>query len=149
MSLKIKLAWFLFGWLIAFAAVGAETANATARAVSSVDLMSWSLGLVAVLALFFLCVWGLRKAAGFGGVNDAGKMRVLGAVALGMREKVVLVQVGKTQLILGVTPGRIETLHVLEGDDCLPKEEAVTSGLEAGFAQMLARLRQGQGRSDA
>jgi len=147
MSLKIKCGGFLFGGLPTVAAVGAETTNASARAVSSVDMMSWSMGLVIVLAVFFLCVWGLRKAAGFGSVNNAGKMRVLGGVALGMREKVVLLQVGKKQLILGVTPGRIETLHVLEGDDCLVKEETAPSAVESGFAQVLQRLR--QGRSDA
>jgi len=143
MSLKTMCFWFLLGGLPAFAAAGAETANASARAVSSVDVMSWSLGLVIVLAVFFLCIWGLRKTAGFGSVNHAGKMRVLGGVALGMREKIVLLQVGKKQLVLGVTPGRIETLHVLEGDDCLVKEEAAPSAVEAGFAQMLKRLRQG------
>jgi len=147
MSLKIKCGGFLFGGLPTVAAVGAETTNASARAVSSVDMMSWSMGLVIVLAVFFLCVWGLRKAAGFGNVNNAGKMRVLGGVALGMREKVVLLQVGKKQLILGVTPGRIETLQVLEGDDCLVKEETAPSAVESGFAQVLQRLR--QGRSDA
>jgi flagellar protein FliO/FliZ len=148
MSLKTKRYWFLLGWFPAcIAAAGTETANATARAVSSVDMMSWSMGLLIVLGVFFLCVWGLRKAAAFGGIRNAEKMRVLGGVALGMREKVVLLQVGKKQLILGVTPGRIETLHVLEGEDCLLKEEIAPSNVEAGFAHALKQLR--QGRSDA
>ncbi len=33
---------------------------------------------------------------------------------MGPRERVVLVQVGKQQLLLGVAPGRIQTLHVLD-----------------------------------
>ena len=64
-------------------------------------------------------------------------MRVIGGLSLGMWEKVILLQVGKKQLILGVTPGRIETLHVLEGDDCLIKEETVSTVAETGFAQKL------------
>jgi flagellar protein FliO/FliZ len=148
MSLKTMRYWFLSGWFpVCMAAPATETANATARAVSSVDMMSWSIGLLIVLGVFFLCVWGLRKAAALGEAGHAEKMRVLGGVALGMREKVVLLQVGKKQLILGVTPGRIETLHVLEGEDCLFREETSPSGLEAGFAHALKRIR--QGRSDA
>jgi flagellar protein FliO/FliZ len=141
--------WFLFGCFPACNdAISAESANATARAVSSVDVMSWGIGLLIVLGVFFLCVWGLRKAAGFsGGTPYAGKMRVLGGVALGMREKVVLLQVGAKQLVLGVTPGRIETLHVLEGEDRVLKEEHPSSGSDTGFANILKHIR--QGRSDA
>ncbi len=148
MFLKSMRYWLLLGWFPACIAAATETANATARAVSSVDMMSWGMGLLIVLGVFFLCVWGLRKAAGFSGsAANAAKMRVLGGLALGMREKVVLLQVGKKQLVLGVTPGRIETLHVLEGEDCLLKEETAPSGLDAGFAHILKHL--GQGRSDA
>ncbi len=99
----------------------------TARTVASGDIASWSFGLLVVLSIFFLCVWGVRKLNGLT-VSGAEKMRVVGGLSLGMREKVILLQVGKKQLVLGVTPGRIETLHVLEGDDCLLKEETVPDG---------------------
>ena len=64
-------------------------------------------------------------------------MRLLGGLSLGMREKVILLQVGKKQLVLGVTPSRIETLLVLEGEDCLLKEEALPASEGAGFSQKL------------
>jgi flagellar protein FliO/FliZ len=148
MLVKTFIGLFLLGWVPAcLAAASVVAENGAARAVSSVDMMSWGMGLLIVLGVFFLCVWGLRKAAGFGGVNHAGKMHILGGVALGMREKVILLQVGQKQLILGVTPGRIETLHVLEGDDCLPNDGDSGSGLEAGFALVLKHLR--HGRPDA
>jgi len=53
-----------------------------------------------------------------------------------------LLQAGKKQLILGVTPGRIETLLVLEGEDCLQKEEPLytADSMESGFAQKLAQM---------
>jgi flagellar protein FliO/FliZ len=102
--------------------------------VASGDIAVWSIGLLIVLSVFFLCVWGVRKLSGLT-VSSAGKMRVVGGLSLGMREKVILLQVGKKQLILGVTPGRIETLHVLEGDDCLIKEETAPATAETDFAQ--------------
>ena len=60
----------------------------------------------------------MRKLSGIS-AGGTEKMRIVGGLSLGMREKVILLQVGKKQLVLGVTPGRIDALHVLEGDDCL------------------------------
>lgn len=111
------------------------------RAVSSADIAAWGFGLVIVLAVFLLCVWGMRKLSGFT-VGGGGKLRLLGGLSLGMRERVVLLQAGKKQLILGVTPGRIETLLVLEGEDCLQKEESpyAANTTESGFARKLAQM---------
>lgn len=93
-----------------------------------------------VLGVFFLCVWGVRKLNGLA-VNGTEQMRIVGGLSLGMREKVILIQVGRKQLIVGVTPGRIETLHVLENDDCLGKTQAVDT--ESGFAQRLMQALKG------
>jgi len=137
MPVKIMLCWLLFFWFSASEAMpGTDIPKQTARTVAFSDIAGWSIGLLIVLSVFFLCVWGVRKLSGLT-VSDAEKMRVVDGLSLGMREKVILLQVGKKQLILGVTPGRIETLHVLEGDDCLIKEETVSATAETGFAQKL------------
>lgn len=137
MPVKIMLCWLLFFWFPASEAMpGTDIPKQTARTVAFSDIAGWSFGLLIVLSVFFLCVWGVRKLSGVT-VSGAEKMRVVGGLSLGMREKVILLQVGKKQLILGVTPGRIETLHVLEGDDCLLKEETVSATAETGFAQKL------------
>ena len=131
------LCGLLFFWLPGGEAMSAaDIQKQTARTVASGDIAMWSIGLLIVLCVFFLCVWGVRKLGGLS-VSGAEKMRVVGGLSLGMREKVILLQVGNKQLILGVTPGRIETLHVLEGDDCLLKEEALSSNAASGFAQKL------------
>jgi flagellar protein FliO/FliZ len=114
----------------------ADIQKQSARTVASGDIAMWSIGLLIVLSVFFLCVWGVRKLSGLS-VSGAEKMRVVGGLSLGVREKVILLQVGNKQLILGVTPGRIETLHVLEGDDCLLKEETSSTNADTGFAQKL------------
>jgi len=137
MPVKSVLCRLLLLWL-----PGAEAMSATdipkqaARTVALSDIAAWSMGLLVVLSVFFLCVWGVRKLNGLT-VSGAEKMRVVGGLSLGMREKVILLQVGRKQLILGVTPGRIETLHVLEGDDCLIKEDTVSAPAETGFAHKL------------
>ncbi len=70
------------------------------------------LGLGVVLALIVLSAWMYRRLARVPrGVS--GALRVLGGLSMGARERVVLIQVGEEQLLLGVAPGRIRTLHVL------------------------------------
>jgi flagellar protein FliO/FliZ len=147
MSGKMCVAWLLFGWFPACFAVpgGVDIPKQTVRTVSSVDMLHWSVGLLIVLGIFFLCVWGMRKLGGIT-VNGAGKMRVVGGLSLGMREKVILVQVGKKQLILGVTPGRIDALHVLEGDECLNSSESESSSKDSGFGAIVMQVM--KGRSD-
>jgi flagellar protein FliO/FliZ len=89
-----------------------------------------------VLGAFFLCIWVLRKITGLN-ASGTGRMRVVDGLSLGMREKVILLQVGKKQLVLGVTPGRIQTLEVLEGEDCLVKEDMPNPAGKGVFAQKL------------
>jgi len=45
-----------------------------------------------------------------------------------------------------VTPGRIDALHVLEGDDCLNNSEPPSAGKDGGFAAIVAQVM--KGRSD-
>lgn len=145
MSGKTIVAWLLFWWIpVCFAAPGVDAPKQAVRTVSSGDMLHWIAGLLIVLSVFFLCAWGMRKLGGMT-ANGSEKMRIVGGLPLGMREKVILLQVGKKQLILGVTPGRIDTLHVLEGDDCLNREEP--SSIDTGFAQKLMQVM--KGRSDA
>jgi flagellar protein FliO/FliZ len=139
------LCWALLFWLSdGLAEGGADIAKPVARAAASGNILHWSFGLMIVLAVFFLCVWGVRKLNGLT-VNGTEQMRIIGGLSLGMREKVILVQIGSKQLILGVTPGRIQTLHVLENGDCMAKAQAVDG--ETGFAQKLMQALKGQ--SDA
>ena len=53
---------------------------------------------------------------------------------MGPRERVVLLQVGNAQLLLGVTPGRIQSLHVLDE----PVSEYEINADASGFAGRLA-----------
>jgi flagellar protein FliO/FliZ len=132
------LCWLLWFWLPVCSAVIPEPTlpKQGLRTISSTDIAAWGFALAVVLGVFFLCVWAMRKLGGLP-VGGGEKMRMVGGLSLGMRERVVLLQVGKKQLILGVTPGRIETLLVLEGDDCLQKEDPPSA--ESGFAYKLTK----------
>jgi flagellar protein FliO/FliZ len=70
------------------------------------------LGLATILILIVVLAWAARR---FGPAQSlpSGTLRVLGGLSLGTRERLVLVKVGDAQLLLGVAPGRVQTLHVL------------------------------------
>ncbi len=97
---------------------GTDSTAAIQTTIGASEVLRWSSALLFVLMLFFLCVWMLRKTTGMYSVT-AQQMRVIGGLSLGAKERVVLLQVGSKQLLLGVTPARIDTLHILEGDECL------------------------------
>ena len=122
-----------------FAALNADLTKQPPRTISYEDMLHWGVGLLIVLAIFFLCVWALCKINGTT-VRDTEKMHIVGGLSLGIREKVILLQVGKKQLILGVTPGHIDTLHILEGDDCLGCNESVPIDKDNGFAGIVSQL---------
>ena len=66
-----------------------------------------------VLALIVGGSWLMRRLGSFGN-STSRLMRIMGVLAVGSRERVVLVEVGGKQLLLGVAPGRVSTLHILE-----------------------------------
>lgn len=68
--------------------------------------------LLVVLAAVFMVAWLVRRVRGFG--NRVGSaIDVLADIPLGQKERAVLLKVGPTQILLGVAPGRVNTLHVL------------------------------------
>jgi flagellar protein FliO/FliZ len=67
-------------------------------------------------------------------------LRVVGGLALGTKERILLVEVGETQLLVGVTPGRLSTLHVLDKPVFLPGRP---SGKPPSFAERLSKALHG------
>jgi flagellar protein FliO/FliZ len=70
------------------------------------------LSLLLVLAAVFGAAWVMRRLRGIGKFGG-GALQIVTEIAVGTKERVVLVQVGNQQLLLGVAPGRVSTLHVL------------------------------------
>ena len=69
------------------------------------------------LLLVFGCIFGLiflLKKLNALPLASGSPIRVLASARLGSREKIVLVEAGEQQLLIGVAAGSIRTLHVLE-----------------------------------
>lgn len=91
-----------------FAAEPVMTNTATPSSFITVLQVFFSLGLV--LALIALVAWVMKRInTGHQSANSA--LRVVSAVAVGPRERVVLVDVGDVRLVLGVANGQVTALH--------------------------------------
>ena len=75
-------------------------------------LLQGLFGLVIVLAALAAFFWFLRRLAP-GQSGAQGAVKVVGGVMLGPRERLVVVEVGDTWLLLGVGGGQVNTLHTL------------------------------------
>jgi len=77
------------------------------------NLIQTTLGLLVVLLVIAAAAWAFKR---FGNVHVGaqGRMKIIGGISLGTRERAVLLQVGDQQLVIGVSPGRVQTLHVLD-----------------------------------
>jgi len=83
------------------------------------SLIQTTLGLLVVLAVIGGAAWAFKRFGNFQ-TGAQGKLKIVGGISLSSRERVVLLQVGDQQLVVGVAPGQIQTLHVL--DQPLPTE---------------------------
>jgi flagellar protein FliO/FliZ len=100
---------------VAFAAEQPFAAPETAKAVSTSatgGLVQVTLSLMLVLAAVFASAWVVRRLRNYARPG-AGAIQIVADVALGTKERAVLIQVGAQQLLVGVAPGRVNTLHVL------------------------------------
>ncbi|KAA8555459.1 MULTISPECIES: flagellar biosynthetic protein FliO [Pseudomonas] len=93
------------------------------------------LGLLLVVGLIFVLAWLMRRVQSIGPGN-AQVIEMIGSRALGPRDRLVLVQVGEEQILLGITPGRITPLHVLK----TPVPTTQSQPATPEFAQRLMEL---------
>ncbi|MBA3902874.1 MAG: flagellar biosynthetic protein FliO [Rhodocyclaceae bacterium] len=100
--------------LAAPAALAQSSAAATPEIGSS--LLQVIPGLGVVIALLVGALWLLKRLSAPRG-TAAGLLRVVAGTAVGPRERVVLVEVGDTWLVVGVAPGQVNALHQLPKQD--------------------------------
>lgn len=129
------------GWLSMATCYAAEANAQAMKGPATVDIVQWLLGLTAVLISLFVFAFFLRRMGHFSRL-ESGRFRVLAALSLGSRERVVLVQAGAKQLVLGVAPGSVRTLCVLEGEDAIRLEDG--ANFQQTFTQQLATFLPGR-----
>lgn len=102
-------------------------------------LLQVALSFVVVIALMVAMLWFLRRMNGLTGSSN-GVLRVLASVSLGQRERAVLIAVGEKQMLLGIAPGSVRTLHVFDEPVVTPDgpQSAVTMSFGAALKQAIS-----------
>ena len=103
------------------------------------NLMQVSFGLFVIILLITAAAWFTRRFGNFQ-IAAKGNLRIIGGLPLGSRERVVLIQVGTEQIVLGVAPGRVDKIHVLENP--VPIEESSPLA-KSHFAMRLSEVIKG------
>lgn len=94
------------GWALA---ASSDPGRAEAVIPGSGMVTQLTLGLAVVLALLLGLTWLLRRYAL---PQDGGAIQVIGALPLGSRERLLLIEVDRVRLLIGVTASQIQALHV-------------------------------------
>lgn len=123
--------------MLAFVPAAANAAAPAAEPLAAANLFQLLFGLIVVLVAIGVTAFLLRRLGRL--PQGPGAMRVVAGLSLGARERAVLVQVGDRQILLGVAPGRVQALHVLER----PVEVPGPTAGPGGFADKLAQLMKG------
>nr|WP_225444350.1 flagellar biosynthetic protein FliO [Pseudomarimonas arenosa] len=87
--------------------------------------------MIFVVALILLLAWLIRRLPGIQ-MRGHSQLRVVASLSLGVRERVVVVEIGEQQWVLGVTAEQVALIDRL--DPPLPSEPA------ADFSKVLARF---------
>ncbi|MFQ5469314.1 MAG: flagellar biosynthetic protein FliO [Gammaproteobacteria bacterium] len=90
------------------------------------------LSLFLVVMVIIAAAWLLRRYGKFNHTVN-GNLKIISGLSVGQKEKIVIVQAGKSQLLLGVAPGRVQTLHVFE--ECVSEEKINEVAAESGSKQ--------------
>jgi flagellar protein FliO/FliZ len=76
------------------------------------ELLRVVLSLAGIVAMIFIAGWLTRRAQAR--VRPGGrKIRVIETMPVGVKEKVMLLEVGGAQILVGASPSGLRTLHVL------------------------------------
>lgn len=112
-------------------ALAGEVAGAPVSAGSVLQVL---LGLGLVLGLVFLAAWAMRR---FHPDISPGSsaLRIVAGTAVGNRERILLLEIHDTWLVVGVAPGRVSQIHSMPRPADVPTTGA--SGSPKSFAAWL------------
>jgi flagellar protein FliO/FliZ len=76
-------------------------------------LLKLTLTLFFVVVVIFGIAWVLKRF-NLTPQKGSGMIKVLGGMAVGTKDRLMVIEIGDERLLLGLSPGRIEKLHTLK-----------------------------------
>lgn len=124
---------------------GIEAASAGGESLLGLAMLGKTAAALAlILVILFLAAAVLRRWGPYQR-RGGGQLRVIDSALVGPRERVTIVQVKETWLVIGVGNGRVEMLHSLPAEPGAPESHDSPPPFEAGdsfgtrFAKALKR----------
>jgi flagellar protein FliO/FliZ len=116
----------------------APVATAALPSSSASSLGQVTLALLLVLGAVFIAAWLMRRLRTLGSTGQA-TIEVVSQVALGARERAVIVKVGQTHMLLGVAPGRVNLLQLLPEGSVPTPDKGTAAPVGPDFASLLRK----------
>ncbi len=105
-------AFFLCYWPVELLAQSSESGMTVMDPVSPSYMMKLTGGLLIVVAIIFFIAWMLKRL-NLTQQSQSGILRIVAGLPVGTRDRIVLLQVGEEQILVGLSPGRMQKLHCL------------------------------------
>ncbi len=115
--------------------VAVQAAEA-APGVGAGGVLKALLALAVVLAAVVAIAWAARRISPPSVAGSSLKLQ--GGLSVGTRERVMLVEINDTWLVLGVAPGRVNLLHSLPRPEDVPAPASTTTSNQGSFAAWLS-----------
>lgn len=131
MNTRLKVLTSLTMLIANNVALAQATVSPKAPALPNTNLLSLFLTLAFVIVLILAAAFIFRKLNHLQFKRN-NVLQLVTGLSLGTRERVVLIQAGEKQILVGIAPGRLQTLHVFDE----PITEPVTQS-STGFMQHL------------
>lgn len=119
---------------VAQAAEQQTSATAALPSATGGGLFTMLLGLIAVLALMAGIAWFFKRSGLTPGASGNAMTKVIGGISVGTRERVMVIEVADQWIVVGVAPGRVNTLATM------PRQEHLAvpaSTVSANFTSWL------------
>ena len=114
--LKFSTSLYLCGGLFALSASSLAATEPLPAPVGTGSLLQVLLGLAVVLAMVFVAAWAMRRFSPNIATGNSA-LRIIAGTAVGNRERVLLLEVNDTWLVVGVAPGRVSQIHSMPRPD--------------------------------
>ena len=114
----------------------ARAADAAPAVSTAGSLLQVFIGLVAVLLLIVATAW-VAKRLGVARGGASSLLHVVSSASVGARERVVVVEIGDSWLVVGVAPGSVNALMTLPKGETLP---SAPRAINTSFASSLKQL---------
>ncbi len=130
-----RLFLFCWGYVWSFSTY-AEVAQTNTGSLTTSYMASLLLSLGLVVAIIIALAWLVRRFKILPQQNH-NMIKVISTLSLGPRDRLALIQVGKEQLLIAISPGKIAKLHHL--DTPVEIQEAVNTSFKSQLNDVMGQ----------